>query len=190
MRWNLTKESGRPLHEYQTRWDKEKQESVPIIPRQTEVYCLCKYADDPTPFILIYNLDIDGWRDPDSEYTGSMPFDKVEKWCHLSEIDDILEGKPDPMWCWEFGSTLAETAVPALDRWIEHGVSYVYGMTPEEWNGILKKIRDAFAEARDILDGGLDELSTEEREKKLDEAECRRQEAFSLMAKYYLNMWD
>ena len=61
---------------------------------------------------------------------------------------------------------------------------------PEVWDGILKKIRDAFAEAKDILDGSLDELSNEERIKALDEAEVRRQEAFSLMAKYYLSMWD
>ena len=45
MKWNLTKEGRRPLHEYQMKWDQEKQDSVPIIPRETEVYYLCKYAE-------------------------------------------------------------------------------------------------------------------------------------------------
>ena len=191
MRWNLTKESGRPLHENQTRWDKDKQESVPIIPRQTEVYCLCKYADDPTPFILIYNLDIDGWRDPDSEYTGSMPFDKVERWCLLSEIDDALEGKPEPMWCWEFGWSLANSAIPALERWIEKGVSYKYGMTPDEWKDVLKKIKTAFEISLSDLNGGLDDISDkEERMRVYEEHKQIRKEAFALMAEYYLDLWD
>ena len=189
MKWNLTKESGRPLHKDQRKWDKEKQESVLIDPQKNEVDCLVKtYGEHSYPTIMTYVLDRDCWVDYDSG--RNIAYHEVEKWQYLSHIDDMLEGKPEPMWCWEFGSTLAETAVPALDHWIENGVSYTYGMTPEEWKDILKKIRNAFAEARDILSGCFDDLQNEEREKKLDEAEYRRQEAFSLLAKYYLSMWD
>jgi hypothetical protein len=84
---------------------------------EKEVHCLCKYEDNPTQFVLIYNLGIDGWRDPDSEYSGSIIFDKVEKWCLLLDIDDVLEGKPESMWCWEFWWSLAKTAIPALEGW-------------------------------------------------------------------------
>lgn len=189
MKWNITKKSGRPLHKDQMKWDKEKQESVLIDPQKNEVDCLVKtYGEHSRPTIMTYVLDRDCWVDHNS--CRNIPYSEVEKWQYISHIDSMLEGNPEPAWCFEFGSTLAETAVPALDHWIENGVSYIYGMTSDEWADILKKIRNAFAEARDILDGCFDSLQYEEREKKLDEAESRRQEAFSLLAKYYLSMWD
>lgn len=191
MKFNLTKEGGRPLHEVQMKWDKEKQESVLVVPQKKEVYCLCKYKDNPTPFVLIYNLDIDGWRVPNSEYSESMDFDKVEKWCLLSDIDDVLEGKPESMWCWEFGLSLAKTAIPALERWIEKGVSYKYGMKPEEWREILKKIKRGFEVSMSDLDGDLDNIGDlEERKRILEEHDAIRKEAFALMAEYYLDLWD
>lgn len=191
MRWNLTSEGGRPLHEDQTRWDKEKQESVLVIPRKSEILCLCKYADEENPFIMKYNLDIDGWVDTDSEYSGSMPFDKVEKWYPLSYIDDYLEGKPEPMWCWEFGSTLAETAIPALEQWIENGVSHPANMEPERWIEILTQIKNAFEISLSDFEGGMDDITDlEERKRVYEEHKQIRKEAFSLMAEYYLDLWD
>ena len=90
--WNLTSDGKRPLQKDQRKWDKDKQEFVPVIPRESEILCLCKYADEEYPFIMKYNLYVDGWVDTDSEYSGSMPFDEVEKWYPLSDIDDYLEG--------------------------------------------------------------------------------------------------
>lgn len=34
MEWKLTKEGGRPLHEDQMKWDKEKQEAVLVVPQK------------------------------------------------------------------------------------------------------------------------------------------------------------
>ena len=191
MEWKLTKEGGRPLHEDQMKWDKEKQESVLVVPQKKEVYCLCKYEDNPNPFVLIYNLDIDGWRDPNSEHSENMEFDKVEKWCLLSDIDDVLEGKPESMWCWEFGWSLAKTAIPALKRWIEKGVSYHPSMSPEEWREILTKIKQGFEVSLSDLNGDLDNINDlEERKCILEEHDSIRKEAFALMAEYYLDLWD
>ena len=191
MEWKLTKEGERPLHEDQMKWDKEKQESVLVIPQKKEVHCLCKYEDNPTPFVLIYNLDIDGWIDPDSEYSGSMKFDKVEKWCLLSDIDDYLEGKPEPMNCWEFGWYTAKRSIPALAKWIENGVSHHPSMTPDAWKEILTKIKRGFEVSLSDLDGELDAIvDLNERKRILEEHDVIRKEAFALMAKYYLDLWD
>ena len=118
-------------------------------------------------------------------YCGAEPYiyteiDPVEYWQYLDEVDGYLTHGYDSSWCWEFGSTLADVAVPALTKWIDNGVSYVYGMTPEEWKEILKKIRDSFAEAKKILDGEYDHLSANDREFIIDEAEKKRNVAFSL----------
>lgn len=128
-------------------------------------------------------------------YCGAEPYiyaevDPVEYWQFLDDVDYYLTNGYARSWCWEFGSTLADVAVPALTKWIEEGISYVYGMTPEEWQEILKKIRDSFAETKKILDGDYDSLPYEEKQTIVTKAEERRKEAFDLMAKYYLDMWD
>lgn len=189
MKWNLTKESGRPLRKDQRKWDKEKQESVLIDPQKNEVDCLVKtYGEHAYPTIMTYVLDRDCWVDYDSG--RNIPYHEVKKWQYLSHIDDMLEGKPEPMWCWEFGSTLAETAVPALDHWINNGISYPRGMDHNMWKNILLKIRDSFVETKKIFDGDYDELSIEDRDAKISEAENNRIVAFNLLAKHYLDLWD
>ena len=190
MRWNLTKESGRPLHKDQRKWDKEKQESVLIDPQKKEVDCLVKtYGEHSYPTIMTYVLDRDCWVDYDSD--RNIPYHEVEKWQYLSHIDDMLEGKPEPMWCFEFGSTLADTAIPALKQWIEKGVSYHPSMSPDAWRNILTKIKQGFEVSLSDLDGGLDNiLDLDERKRILEEHDAIRKEAFALMAEYYLDLWD
>ena len=189
MKWNLTKESGRPLHEDQRKWDKEKQESVLIDPQKNEVDCLVKtYGEYSYPTIMTYVLDRDCWVDYDS--CRNIPYNEVEKWQYLSYIDDTLDGKPEPMWCWEFGSTLAENVIPALTHWINNGISYPRGMDHNMWKNILLKIRDSFVDTKKILDGDYDELSIEDRDAKISEAENNRIVAFNLLAKHYLDLWD
>lgn len=190
MRWNLTKESGRPLHKDQRKWNKEKQELVLIEPQQNEVDCLVKiYGEHAHLTIMTYVLDRDCWVDYDS--ARNIPYHEVEKWQYISHIDDMLEGKPEPLWCWEFGHTLADTAIPALDKWIQDGVSYVSGLTPEEWKEILTKIKRAFEVSKSDLDGALDDITdTAERDRILKEHDKIREEGFSLMSKYYLDLWD
>lgn len=189
--WNLTSDGKRPLQDDQRKWDKDKQEFVPVIPRKSEILCLCKYVNEENPFIMKYNLDIDGWVDTDSEYTGSMPFDKVEKWYLLSDIDDYLEGKPEPMHCWEFGWYTAKRSIPALETWIKDGVSHPVDMEPEKWREILTQIKTAFEISLSDLDGGLDDISDkEERKRVYEEHKQIRKEAFALMAEYYLDLWD
>ena len=189
MRWNITEECGRPICEEQIKWDNEKQEAVFIEP-QKEVDCLCvlKFTQHKEPITLTYVLDKDMWKTREGDY---IVFDAVEKWCLLSDISNMLDGKPEPLWCWEFGHTLADTAIPALDKWIQDGVSYVNGLTPEEWREILTKIKMAFEVSKSDLDGALDDIADiAERDRILKEHDKIREEGFSLMSKYYLDLWD
>ena len=95
------------------------------------------------------------------------------------------------MWCWEFGSTLAETSVPALERWIEKGVSYKAGSTPEKWKETLTKIKQAFEVSLSDLNGDLDDITNfEERMKVLKEHDQLRKDGFTLLAENYLDLWD
>ena len=191
MRWNITEECGRPICEEQIKWDNEEQKAVFVEPQQKEVDCLCvlKFTQhDKAPIILTYILDKDRWKTRDGDY---IVFDAVEKWCLLSDISDMLDGKPEPLLCWEFGHTLADTAIPALDKWIQEGVSYVNGLTPEEWKEILTKIKRAFEVSKSDLDWTLDDIADiEERDRRLKEHSKIREEGFSLMSKYYLDLWD
>ena len=120
-----------------------------------------------------------------------MKFDKVDKWCLLSDIDDYLEGKPESMLCWEFGWYTAKRSIPALAKWIEKGVSYHPSMSPDAWRNVLTKIKQGFEVSLSDLDGDLDNIiDLEERKRILEEHDAIRKEAFALMAEYYLDLWD
>lgn len=128
-------------------------------------------------------------------YCGAEPYiyaevDPVEYWQYLDEVDGYLTNGYDSSWYWDFGSTLANIAVPAMTKWIDKGVSYIHGMTHEEWKQILIKIRDSFAEDKKIFDGEYDFKSSDEFNNLYEKAKKRRKEAFDLMAEYYLGMWD
>lgn len=54
-------------------------------------------------------------------YFGTEPYiyaevDPVEYWQFLDDVDYYLTNGYDRSWCWEFGSTLADVAVPALTK--------------------------------------------------------------------------
>ena len=190
MEWNITKESGRPLHKDQMRWDSEKQKAVLKEQQQNKVKCLCVLNNEEEPIILTYCLDKDKWF-YDYEQTYFIDYEDVEKWYPLSDITDYLDGKPEPMSCWEFGWYTAKRSIPALETWIENGVSYKYGMTPEEWKAILTKIKQGFEVSLSDMDGGLENITDlEERKRILEEHDAIRKEAFALMAEYYLDLWD
>ena len=178
MEWKLTKEDGRPLTK-----------NMKLYETRHEIECLVKKSNTHQPIIMNYNAEREGWIDYNT--SESIPFECVEKWQYISDIDDVLEGKPESMWCWEFGLSLAKTAIPALERWIEKGVSYKYGMTPEDWKELFTKIQRGFEVSMSDLDGDLDDIiDLEERKRILEEHDAIRKEAFALMAEYYLDLWD
>lgn len=75
--------------------------------------------------------------------------------------------------------------------WINSGVSYKYGMTPDAWKEILIKIKRGFEVSMSDLDGDLDDIvDLDERNRILEEHDAIRKEAFALMAEYYLDLWD
>lgn len=176
MRWILSKDE-KPLYENR-KGDSEK----------AEVECLCKKRNVNQLSIMTYVLNKHCWVDYDT--SSNIPYNEVEKWVLLSDVDDLLEEKPEPEWCWEFGWSLANKAIPALEHWIEHGVSYKYGMTPEEWQNVLTKIKKAFEVSLNDLDDSIYNSNSAERESILNEHDKIRKEGFELLSKYYLDMWD
>ena len=155
----------------------------------SEVECLCKKFNSDQPIIMTYVLGTDSWVDYNTNST--IKYNEVEKWVELSELNNLLEGKPEPMWCWEFGQTLAETAIPALDYWIKHGCSYEYGMTPESWKEVLEKIKTAFeVSLYDLNDSILDVPDIKERQRITEEHAQIRKDGFNLLADHWLDMWD
>jgi len=168
------------------------------------VACLCKwnkdklkvhYGDDADLLYnqidkLWYDCDLDAWFGDEDNYLFDFESDNLEAYILLDELNNTLNGKPEPLWCWEFGSTLANIAIPALEVWIEKGVSFAPTMTPEQWNDVLKKILEAFKVSKSDLDGEYDSLPIEKRLQIFQEHDNIRKEGFGLMAKYYLDLWD
>lgn len=177
MKWKLASEE-KPIYENE-------------VDHSNEVKCLCKLHNSDYKTILTYVLDKDEWLCDNEEPHYFMKYNDVDKWVKLSDLDDLLEGKPEPMWCWEFGQTLAETAVPALDHWIKHGCSYECGMTPESWKELLGKIKRAFeVSLYDLNDSVLDVPDVKERQRITEEHAKIRKEGFDLLAEHWLSMWD
>ena len=143
---------------------------------------------------LDYHYDSKKWYYP-SDIDRSNPIDHrhIDCYVRISEIDRHCTRGVDPDWCWEFGSSLANAAIPALEHWIEHGVSYCASTTPEEWKEILIKILDTFKLCKADLDGDSPDLESydlEERMKAYEMHKQKRREGFQLLADYYLDMWD
>ena len=145
---------------------------------------------------LNYNYDGEFWFYPSTADTPSAikrDVSDIESWVNIKDIDKHCKRDVDPDWCWEFGATLANTAIPALEHWIEHGVSYDPRCTPEEWNIILTKILDTFKLCKADLEGDSPDLESKDpevREKAYEDHKQKRREGFQLLADYYLSMWD
>lgn len=145
---------------------------------------------------LNYNYDGKFWFYPSTADTQSAikrDVSDIESWVNIKDIDTHCKSDVDPSWRWEFGSTLADTAIPALEQWVEHGIGYAHGCTPEEWKAILTKILDTFKLCKADLDGDSPDLEStdfEARNKAYEEHKQKRREGFQLLADYYLSMWD
>jgi len=145
---------------------------------------------------LNYNSERKFWYHPSTADTPSAikrDVSDIECWVDIRDIDKHCNRGVDPDWCFEFGSTLADTAIPALEHWIKNGISYATGTTPEEWKTILTKILDTFKLCKADLDGDSPELedsSDDIRMKAYEDHKQKRREGFQLLADYYLDMWD
>lgn len=159
------------------------------------VKCLVKLASGDI-VRLNYNYDGEFWFYPSTADTPSAikrDVSDIVSWVNINEVDKYCSKDVDPDWCWEFGSTLADHAIPALEYWIEHGISYSPDCTPEEWKAILTKILDTFKLCKADLDGDSPDLESPDfdvRQKAYEEHKQKRREGFQLLADYYLSMWD
>lgn len=142
---------------------------------------------------LYYDPNTDSWFDADGNYRCNFESDDIEAYVLLKELDSVLSGEPEALWCWDFGSALANTAIPALEKWIKNGVSYDPSMSPKEWQNILIKILDMFKMCKSDLDGTSEDLEVKDldvRKKNYEEHRQKRREGFQLIADYYLSLWD
>lgn len=145
---------------------------------------------------LNYNYDDQFWYYPSTDETSTAikkDVSDIEYWVNIKDIDKYCANDLDSGWYWDFGTTLANTAIPALEHLIEHGVSYDPNCTPEEWKAILTKILDTFKLCKADLDGDSSDLENpdlEVRNKAYEEHKQKRREGFQLLADYYLSMWD
>lgn len=145
---------------------------------------------------LNYNYDDEFWYYPSTDETQTAikkDVSDIVAWINIKDVDKNCSNDLDPGWYWDFGTTLANTVIPALEYWIEHGVSYDPNCTPEEWKAILTKILDTFKLCKADLDGDSSDLENpdlEVRNKAYEEHKQKRREGFQLLADYYLSMWD
>ena len=199
LKWNITKESGRPviLDEDEPDKDTRKLCLVKMTETEEDLKNLCHVTEFESVEhklgsnirILCYDAECEAWFDESDEKIGD--FYSVYAWYPLSYITDYLDGKPEPMNCWEFGWYTAKRSIPALAKWIEKGVSYHPSMSPDAWRDILTKIKQGFEVSLSDLSGDLDDvIDLEERKRILEEHDAIRKEAFALMAEYYLDLWD
>ena len=183
-------------HPFEDEYDEDiLKPRIPCLVRYNQEKLKKHYGDDASlveNYInkLYYDPNTDSWFDADGNYQCDFESDDIEAYILLKELDSVLSGEPEALWCWAFGSTLADTAIPALEKWIAKGVSYNPRMSCEEWYAILKKILEAFRVCKSDIDGALDNLSDEERMRSYEEHKQIRKEAFELMAEYYLDLWD
>lgn len=142
---------------------------------------------------LYYDPNTDSWFDADGNYQCDFESDDIDGYVLLKELDSVLNGEPESLWCWDFGSALVNTAIPALEKWIKNGVSYDPSMSFEEWQNILIKILDMFKMCKSDLDGTSEDLEVKDldvRKKNYEEHRQKRREGFQLIADYYLSLWD
>lgn len=181
---------------------------------QKRISCLCKwnkdhlrvhYGDNADLLYnqidkLWYDCDLDAWFGDEDNYLFDFESDNLDSYILLDELNNTLEGKPESCWCWDFGSTLAKTAIPALDRWIKEGYSHPCGMNEDDWQRVLEKIKHAFVLSLDDYNNDIavtPNMTDEEKQRVimeynavLEEHKQLRKEAFALMADYYLDLWD
>lgn len=85
---------------------------------------------------------------------------------------------------WGFDDYLAEIISNGCKKLAKEKHGYPVNLTEEEWDIIINKIADGFAEYRKIMDheDGY-KLTPEEFDKRMDEW-------FGLLRKYFVNLWD
>ena len=175
---------------------------IPITKEQPHPYggdivkCIAKLKSGDIVRIN-YNYDGQFWYYPSTDETHSAvkkDCSDIFAWVDIRELDKNLSDDIDPMWCWEFGSTLADTAIKALSKWIERGLSYPGKISEEEWNTILTKILNTFKLCKADLDGDSEDLNNatnvDDRKKVFEDHRQKRREGFELLADYYLDLWD
>lgn len=214
MKWSKIKENNewgaRPYikHPIDEEENHEYELKIPCLVKYTEDYVKGIYGDNIKLNLShyihkwFYDVDSDSWYDDNNKYVCQFETDNViESYILLDEIDRMLSGVPEPLWCWEYGYTLAETSIPALAKWIEYGYSYPQNISLESWKEILNKIKYAFEVSLDDFNyDNMDWVNAKskeeksnllkEKEDKLEEHKKIRKEAFELLAEYYMDMWD
>lgn len=96
-----------------------------------------------------------------------------------------FRGYADVDW-WNFNSHCAFLIRSACQEFINKGISYPHGLTPDEWNDTLAEIRDGFDAVIDLYDINYDPKDRE-KAKQLEEKYDR---AMALFAEHYHSLWD
>ena len=107
LKWNITKESGRPviLDEDDPDKDTRKLCLVKMTNTDEDLKNLCHVTEfesiehklGSNIRILCYDAECESWFDEADENVGD--FYSVYAWYPLSYITDYLDGKPEPMNC-------------------------------------------------------------------------------------------
>ena len=142
---------------------------------------------------LNYNYDDEFWYYPSTDETPTAikkDCSDIVAWVNCKEVDKDLNCNADRDWAWSFGTSLMNKAIPALDLWIDEGITHPVDMSSRTWKETLKKIRDAFVATKYLYSNEFDSLSQEDKEKKYNEALEIRKESFQIMAERYLDLWD
>lgn len=141
---------------------------------------------------LNYNCDGEYWFYPSTNETPTAikkDCSDIVAWVNCKEVDKNLDGI-DREFAWNFGTALMDKAIPALNLWIDKGVSHPADIEFDTWKEMLRKIRNAFVATKYLYSDEFERLSQEDKEKKYNEALKMRKESFQIMAEYYLDLWD
>ena len=142
---------------------------------------------------LNYNYNDEFWYYPSTDETPTAikkDCGDIVAWVDCKEVDKDLNCNADRDLAWNFGTEWMDRAIPALNLWIDKGISHPADLEFDTWKSMLIKIRDAFVATDYIYSDEYDKLSLEDKEKKCNIALALRKEAFKILAERYLDLWD
>lgn len=108
---------------------------------------------------------------------------------------------------WNMNLWFVNGAVPILEHWIEHGVTYPEGKTPDEWKAILTEMMEGFKLYKTCHNGegillpeenwttvkssfGLGTYINKHRYNLTEEEQAKLSRSLDLFKEYFHTLWD